>query len=283
MLLYGPPPENLEGGCSQRIGYHPPDTQKSKKRLTCFSWNILTYVMSKKLNPDIIVRKKIEAIEIMASNVNLDVSEIAKKLGLGITAGTIQGWMKNADFIRQVYDKFMVLSEIHLTEVVMAMVREAKCGNVPAARLVLEHYGKLENKIKLQIESPFDKWLHSKNNGHEITPVEVFESVDVEEDAFDRLPERIDYKGKEQHDQVALNVAVKEAKKKMSRKEKNRIYNERKSRAKAVGLERLKVKGRPRSGAMRRWLLELEIKEIQEFGKIQTKDDFAENLEFKLQ
>ena len=231
----------------------------------------------KKIDERVIVRKKIEAIEIMSSNVNLETPEIAKKLGSGITPGLVASWLKEPEFIRQVYDKFMVLSEIHLTEVVMAMVREAKHGNVPAARLVLEHYGKLENKVKLQIESPFDKWLHSKNNGKEITPVEVFEPIDVEDTQFESLPERINYEGKEKHDNARLKSAIKSGKEKDYKKDRNKVHYDRKMRAKKVGLERLKVKGRPSAGQMRKWLRQLEVMEIERFGEIQTTYDFSQD------
>ena len=48
-------------------------------------------------------------------------------------------------------------------------------------------------------------------------------------------------------------------------------------RAKKVGLERLKVKGRPSAGQMRKWLRQLEVMEIERFGEIQTTYDFSQD------
>ena len=55
-----------------------------------------------------------------------------------------------------------------------SMVREAKAGNVQAARLVLEHSGKLVKNVNVTIDSPFEKWL-KKVDDAEVVDGEVVE------------------------------------------------------------------------------------------------------------
>ena len=60
------------------------------------------------------------------------------------------------------------------------MCREAKAGNQMAARLVLEHSGKLQKNIHVTIASPFEQWLtRSENN-----------QIEEAEIVLDKLPQK---------------------------------------------------------------------------------------------
>ena len=87
----------------------------------------------------------IAAIELMARDITLTKEQVAHTIG--ITPRTLSTWLSHPDFIDNLYKRYMEVSGIHLPEVIQAMIQEAKLGNVHAARLVLEHFGKLENKI----------------------------------------------------------------------------------------------------------------------------------------
>ena len=97
------------------------------------------------------------AIELKATNPHLTVKEIADKLG--ISDRTLVKWRTDPNFHDAIHDRYMVLFGGELPEVLTALLREAKSGNVQAARLVLEFSGKLEKKINITVDSPFEKWL----------------------------------------------------------------------------------------------------------------------------
>ena len=58
-----------------------------------------------------------------------------------------------------VYDRFMEVAGIHLPQVLMAQIEEAKRGNTRAAELILKHFGKLQDTLVLKVESPFMQHL----------------------------------------------------------------------------------------------------------------------------
>ena len=89
--------------------------------------------------------KQLLAIDLISSNPMITTESIAKNIG--VTSRTIVNWLQNPHFVDAVYNKYMEVSGIELPKVVQAMIEEAKEGNVQAGRLVLEHYGKLENKL----------------------------------------------------------------------------------------------------------------------------------------
>ena len=123
----------------------------------------------------------IAAIELMARDVSLTNKQVAS--AVGITPRTLSLWLANPDFIESLYKRYMEVSGIHLPEVVQAMIEEAKLGNVHAARLILEHYGKLENKIKVQVESNFEKFMKTDN----AEEADFFEISQDDERMFDDI------------------------------------------------------------------------------------------------
>ena len=103
--------------------------------------------------------KKQETIELMVTEPNLTYKEIAKRIG--ISKATLQTWRQDPGFIDAYYDRYMIKFGSKLPEVLDAMIREAKEGNVQAGRLVLEHSGKLVKRVAVKIDSPFEKFLNA--------------------------------------------------------------------------------------------------------------------------
>ena len=99
------------------------------------------------------------AIEVLAKNLHMNYEQVAKEAG--VSKGTISRWMSNADFIDKVYIRYMELAGTQLPSVVQAMIEEARLGNVHAAKLILEHFGKLEQKLSIKVESNFEKFMTS--------------------------------------------------------------------------------------------------------------------------
>ena len=116
----------------------------------------------KKLNP--ILEKR--AVDLYAHTPNIKHSEVAKQLE--ISDKTLLKLRKDGNFWDKVYSTFMQSFEGELPDILRAMCREAKAGNQMAARLVLEHSGKLQKNIHVTIASPFEQWLAS--NGESIEP-----------------------------------------------------------------------------------------------------------------
>ena len=128
--------------------------------------------------------KKETAIEIIASNIGVDQKLVAEKIG--ISPPTMRSWLSDPNFIEDIYIRYMEIAGFELPAVIKATIGEAKRGNVHAARLILEHFGKLENKLKIQVESNFEKFI--KTDAKE---VEFFEVTDKQNEAFDLISEHV--------------------------------------------------------------------------------------------
>ena len=100
----------------------------------------------KKIEP-----QQAQALELLASDPSLTLKQVSDIVKVNVK--TISRWMSNADFLDNYYKRYMEISGKELPAVIQSMINEAKCGNVQAGRLVLEHFGKLENKIKVQMQS----------------------------------------------------------------------------------------------------------------------------------
>jgi len=215
---------------------------------------------------------KVLAVEVIALNPLITNKEVAIKVGVG--ESVITSWRKDPNFIDVCYERYMVEFGSLLPSVLNAMVREAQAGNVQAGRLVLEHFGKLDNKLKITIESPYEKILKSMD----ITDAEYIEDIDsdilnydgVDSEVIDNLlkglPER-DIRNDNPSERI--KTERKELNKKVSEKmRQHKMYLMRK-RAKAVGLEVL-GKGKKTKGERKAWMDELERLEIAKFGAIQS-------------
>ena len=104
------------------------------------------------------------AVEIVAATPGISQRKLAEDINKNLM--TVNAWFQNPSFTDACFNRFRELSGVRLMEVVDAMFREASEGNVAAARLLLEHHNKLDRTIHLKVESPFDKFLNSKNLNH---------------------------------------------------------------------------------------------------------------------
>ena len=95
---------------------------------------------------------KVLAIELFALNPAITVKEVAAKVGVSDIC--VAKWRQDPMFIDKIYERYMTEFGGQLPAVINAVVREAKHGNVQAARLVLEHSGKLVKNVNITIDSP---------------------------------------------------------------------------------------------------------------------------------
>ena len=173
--------------------------------------------------------------------------EIANKVGVSVES--VNKWRQDPNFIDAVYDKYMLKFGLELPNILDAVVREATSGNMVAARLALEHSGKLVKNINITVDSPFEKFLKAVPDAEE---VEDTEFVDV--GSSDHLPER---KPQEASKVYKKNqVATKEAIKKAERNAKQKVWYQWRQRAKKVGVEPLTSK-RPTPAQRQAWEKEI--------------------------
>ena len=85
------------------------------------------------------IKERQRAAEMMAFDPDISVSVIAKKLG--VHQNTVVAWRRDPNFVDMVYELYMIEFGTDIPAVLKSMIREAKAGNVQAARLVLEHSG----------------------------------------------------------------------------------------------------------------------------------------------
>ena len=128
--------------------------------------------------------QQLTAIELFCTNPTITQIQIADTVG--VDKRTVNAWFANPNFVEAVYERYMEMSGIHLPEVIQSMIDEAKAGNVQAGRLVLEHFGKLENKLKIEVESNFERFMRLDD----IEEAE-FQVSDDEVEAFDKVSEVI--------------------------------------------------------------------------------------------
>ena len=174
---------------------------------------------------------------------NLTNKEVAKKVGVSVDS--VNKWRQDPNFIDAVYDKYMLKFGLEIPNILDAVVREAVSGNMVAARLALEHSGKLVKNINITIDSPFEKFLKSVPDAEVVEDVEV---MDV--GSFDHLPER---KPQDAAKVYKKNqVATKEAIKRAERNAKQKVWYQWRQRAKKVGVEPLTSK-RPTPAQRKEW------------------------------
>jgi hypothetical protein len=214
--------------------------------------------MAKRL-PKTTIKK---AIELLATQPDISAKEAANQLG--IHEQTIVGWKKNPEFVDAIYDTYMVQFGTELPGVLQAMINQGKAGNVQAARLVLEHSGKLVKNINVTVDSPFEKFLKK-----DATPIEYkdAEIQDIVDDVPDIpgvvLPEPLDEDPGERKRKEVLDIRkeISRSKRSLARR---KMYKLRK-RAEAVGLEPLGKK--PSALEKENWLKEIERRENDISGK----------------
>ena len=194
---------------------------------------------------------KVLAIELFALNPAITVKEVASKVGVSDIC--VAKWRQDPMFIDKIYERYMTEFGSQLPAVINAMVREAKHGNVQAARLVLEHSGKLVKNVNITIDSPFEKFLKA-DDIQDAEIVEIFDDVVIPED----LPERKPSKTVKQ-EKVALKSEIEKDRydnKKKTRNDMRKEWYRWKKRAEAVGIKPLSAK-RPTKGQRKEWELSI--------------------------
>ena len=195
--------------------------------------------------------KKLLAIEHLALSHSMTDEQVAVECG--VSRKTIQVWKKDPNFVEAVYKRFMVGLGVELPAVIAAQVREAKAGNTNAARLVLEHSGKLVKNINVTIESPFEIWNKQKEIGKDATDAEIVEEVSqivIDTPLPERKVENLEQRNK--REKATLNKEIKKEEKKRAYNEKRKIWYQWKKRAEAVGVEPLSAR-RPTKGQRKHW------------------------------
>ena len=195
--------------------------------------------------------KKVHAIELLVLHPEMTYVDIAAKLG--VNKKTLEAWKSDPNFVEAYYDRYMVEFGMSIPDVLSAMIREAKEGNVQAGRLVLEHSGKLIKNINITVDSPFEKFLK------EIHPAEVVEDVDivdaaavVEIDSDLPLRNTEDQKKREHREKLQNVRVIKEVEKKAAYNEKQREWYKWRKRAEKAGVPALKGR-RPTPAQRNEW------------------------------
>ena len=206
------------------------------------------------------------AIEVLAKNIHMSYEQVASEVG--VSKNTINNWMSNPDFIERVYERYMQVSGTQLPSVIQAMIEEARLGNVHAAKLILEHFGKLEQKLHVKVESNFEKFISSVD----AEEADFFDVTDEQTEVLNAIEEHvgdINIKTPERHpsnnqprvrdayEKARLNGKVKLRMKDVSEKDKQAQRYLIRKRAKAVGLEMLPP-GRHSRSIKDDWMRKLE-------------------------
>ena len=205
------------------------------------------------------IKERQKAAEMMAFNPGMSVKEIATTLKVAPT--TVLNWRRDPNFVDMVYELYMIEFGSDIPAVLKSMIREAKAGNVQAARLVLEHSGKLGKNINVTIDRPFEKYLKADKTEVEFIDAEVQDIVeDIPEIQDVELPER---KVEDQEERTKTEfTTIKREKHKHRRKvNRNRMYHWKK-RAKAVGVDVL-PNGRPTKAQKQDWIKKVKKAEVE--------------------
>ena len=203
-----------------------------------------------------------KAVEIYAGKPDIEHGEAAKMLG--VSENTLYRLRRDPNFWNKVYDYYMVTFEGDVVAVLMAMIREAKAGNVQAGRLVLEHSGKLQKNINVTILSPFEKWLEKDGGIEDIKDAEIIEEFQGIPVDFDGLPPRSGEKGtwKARNDHNSLKKATTREEKRVRRNEARKMMRKWQKRAKVAGVDPLPAR-RPTPGQRKAWEKKIILKESQ--------------------
>ena len=196
---------------------------------------------------------QLEAVEIIALKPAVTNKEVAKSVG--VSENTMGAWRKNPEFINCCFERFREIAGTRLMTVMDAMFNEAEEGNVPAARLILEHYNKLNPTVNITIDSPFERFLKAGNinDAQILSPVEVLEIVDAQPNNSN---DKVMIKTQEKQLKKSISGAYKDQKRKQSKRERYAL----RQRALKVGMEPL-PSGRPKPEQRKKWLKQLEKKE----------------------
>tara|TARA_Y100000593_G_scaffold95130_1_gene200434 strand:- start:10126 stop:10848 length:723 start_codon:yes stop_codon:yes gene_type:complete len=216
--------------------------------------------MKKKSKKELVVEKygikKKVLIELLALEPDMPVSYYAEKLG--VDRKTVTRWRMEPGVIDKIYERYMELGGNELPNVLNAMIREAKRGNVQAGNLVLKHWGKLQDVVVHKIEAPFMQFQRMQESNVDIVDAEIVEEGQIKEalaeiqDDILSLPDRDernnDLPGRSKEEKREIKATFKEE----QYKESQRVRKQWRQRAKKVGVSPLPA-GNPKNGAYERW------------------------------
>ncbi len=191
--------------------------------------------------------KRKSVAHILATNPNMQGKELAKKCGVSVSF--INTLKKDTDFWDIVEREFKNYISQDFLAMDMAMIREAKEGNVQAYRAVNEKFGKFVKKYQFEVKSPYELFTNQENN------TETAEYEEIKE--IEPLPER-----NPKNDKPTIRAKEERAKlQKEIKKEKLKIQNKQRAairrRAIKVGLKPLKP-GKQSKSQRSKWLKKLE-------------------------
>ena len=202
----------------------------------------------------------LNAINLLVDNPNMTAKSLATTLNVSVK--TIYNWRANPNFVDALEKQYRVKMGLHLPAVWDAMIREAKAGNVQAARLVLESSGKLVKNVNVTIDSPFEKFLKTNGQDIEYEDAEIEEVVQIMPEPTSDLPERKieNQVQRTKNENKRIKKVVLSEKQKANRNKKRREWYQWIKRAKAVGVDPLPSK-RPTPAQKEAWINEVKKKE----------------------
>ena len=214
---------------------------------------------------DLTSPRKVQAIELYALQPSITAKEVANSLGVSFR--TVEHWRTDPNFIEAINERHNIVVSSEIPAVINAMLREAKSGNVQAAKLVLEFMGKLVKNINVTVDSPFERWMKKVEvedvvDGEIESPIELVEEIPEEVVDMSNLPERVveDQNMRAKKEKQSVRKAILDEKKKAKYNNQRREWYRWKKRAKAVGVEPLAAK-RPTKGQRIAWQEKIERKE----------------------
>ena len=217
------------------------------------------------------------AAELKALQPNISNGVIAEQVN--VSRKTIDRWFKQPKVIDACYDRFMEVAGARLPIVLDAMIREAEEGSVPAAQLVLKHWGKLQETVHIKIESPFEKFLKltpaecevidaEVSNGSNPAPmVEAVASLPITEALPERNPNNDLPYARVYRQNRRMRKSITFARKEAGKHESYKL----RKRAEKVGMDPLPC-GRPKKHVRNQWIKEIERRENEARQAYRSKD-----------
>ena len=208
------------------------------------------------------------AAELKALQPNVTNMMIAEQIN--VSRKTIDRWFKQPKIIDACYDRFMEVAGARLPNVLDAMIREAEEGSVPAAQLVLKHWGKLQEAVHIKIDSPFEKFLKLTPAEFEVIDADMVErsdplpmveavaSLPITESLPERNPNNDSPHARVYRQNRRLRKSITFARKEAGKHESYKL----RMRAENVGMEPLSI-GRPKKHVRNQWIKEIERRELE--------------------
>ena len=209
--------------------------------------------------------QKEQAIELFATNPDIEVQEVARLIG--VNRVTVCTWRRDPNFHQKILERFNIELESRLPNMLLALEREGLAGNINAIKLMLEYTNKLQKNINITIASPWEVW--QKHQSPEEAEVIADELPMVAE--FKDLPPRTANNSHlEVHkERVRIKNAPQREKSINNRNKSRREQYKWFKRAKVVNVSPLSAK-RPTPGQKQAWKDKIIAKEKLASGSLQA-------------